>query len=394
MQNIVIDKPYEFVPPHRGRWWPWLLQRGLRRRLRRKYGIMTVECQGAEKLRASQAQGHAILLAPNHCRPCDPEVVQELSRQLGVFPYIMASWHLFMQGWLQTFLLRRIGAFSIYREGMDRAALHMAVDLLVDGARPLLIFPEGVVTRTNDRLNPLQEGVAFIARAAAKKRAMATTPGQVVIHPLALRYRFGGDVRQSVEPVLTEIEHRLTWRPQTNLALEDRIAKVGQALLALKEIEYLNQPQGGAVGERLEHLIDALLVPLEKEWLNEARQAHVVARVKQLRAAVLPDMVQGDLSEAERARRWTQFADMYLAQQLSCYPPDYVASRPTPERILETVERFEEDITDQCRTNSPMWVTATIGDAIIVSPARERSGDDPVLPEIERQLQQLLGINQ
>ena len=26
MQNIIIDKPYEFVPPYRGNWWPWFLQ--------------------------------------------------------------------------------------------------------------------------------------------------------------------------------------------------------------------------------------------------------------------------------------------------------------------------------------------------------------------------------
>ena len=390
MQNIVIDKPYAFVPPHRGRWWPWLLQRLVRRRLRRQYGIVAVECRGADKLRASQAAGHAIVLAPNHCRPCDPEVVQEASRQLGILPFILASWHLFMQGRLQAFLLRRLGAFSIYREGMDRAALTMAIDLLEEGARPLLVFPEGVITRTNDRLNPLLEGVAFVARAAAKKRAKTTTPGQVVVHPVALRYRFGGDVRQCVEPVLTEIENRLSWRPQKHLSLEDRIAKVGQALLALKEIEYLGQPQEGAVGARLQRLIDTLLVPLEREWLKGERDAHVVARVKKLRAAVLPDMIQGDLAEAERDRRWRQLADMYLAQQLSCYPPDYVASHPTPERILETVERFEEDLTDQCRIYAPMRVTATIGDAIVVSPARQRGGEDPVLLEIERQLQQML----
>ena len=50
MQNIVFDKPYEFVPPHRGRWWPWLLQRILPRRLRMKYGIASVECRNVEKL--------------------------------------------------------------------------------------------------------------------------------------------------------------------------------------------------------------------------------------------------------------------------------------------------------------------------------------------------------
>jgi 1-acyl-sn-glycerol-3-phosphate acyltransferase len=393
MQNVVIDKPYEFAAPHRGRWWPWLLQRVLRVRLRRTYGIASVECHGIDKLRASQSAGHGILLTPNHCRPCDPEVIHEMSRQAGLLPFLMASWHLFMQSRLQTFLLRSIGVFSIYREGMDRAALNTAVEILEQGSRQLVIFPEGVVTRTNDRLNPLLEGTSFIARAAAKKRAKTTPAGQVVVHPVALRYRYGGDVRQTVEPVLTEIERRLSWRPQKHLSLEDRIAKLGQALLALKEIEYLGQAQAGTVGERLQRLIDALLVPLEKEWLKGQRDAHVVSRVKKLRTAVLPDMVQGDLPEAERARRWTQRADMYVTQQMSFYPPDYLAAQPTPERLLETVERFEEDLTDQSRAHAPMHVNVTIGDAIVVSPERERGGEDPLLAEVERQLQAMLGIS-
>jgi hypothetical protein len=60
MQNIVIDKTYVFVPPHRGRWWAWLLQRMVRRRLRRTYGVEAVECHGTEKIRASLAAGHGI----------------------------------------------------------------------------------------------------------------------------------------------------------------------------------------------------------------------------------------------------------------------------------------------------------------------------------------------
>ena len=80
MHNVVIDKPYEFVPPHRGRWWPWLLQRSLRWRLRREYGLVRVECRGGERLRASLRAGDGVLIAPNHCRPCDPEVVHECAK--------------------------------------------------------------------------------------------------------------------------------------------------------------------------------------------------------------------------------------------------------------------------------------------------------------------------
>jgi 1-acyl-sn-glycerol-3-phosphate acyltransferase len=392
MHNVVIDKPYVFVPPHRGRWWPWFLRRFVPRRLRRKFGIVAVECQGVEKLLASHSAGHGIVLAPNHCRPCDPEVINEMCRQTGLLPYFVASWHLFMQSRLQTFMLRRLGAFSIYREGMDRAALNMGIEILEQSSRPLVIFPEGIISRTNDLLNPLHEGVSFIARSAARKRAKATVPGQVVIHPVAMRYRFDGDVRQAVEPVLSEIESRLSWRPHTHLSIEDRIGKVGLALLALKEIEYLHQPQSGTTAERVQRLIDHLLGPVETEWLKGERPSHVADRVRKLRIAMLPDMVKDELPEAERARRWAQFADLYLAQQLSCFPPDYVAAAPTPERMLETVERFEEGLTDECRAHLPMRVHVTVGDAIVAGTERERGGEDPVVAEMERQLQQMLGI--
>ena len=392
MHNVVIDKPYVFVPPHRGRWWPWFLQRFVPRHLRRKFGIVAVECQGMEKLLASHSAGHGIVLAPNHTRPCDAQVINELCRQTGLLPYFVASWHLFMQSRLQTFMLRRLGAFSIYREGMDRHALNMGIEILEQSSRPLVIFPEGIISRTNDRLNPLHEGVSFIARSAAKKRAKASVPGQIVIHPVAMRYRFDGDVRQAVEPVLTEIETRLSWRPQTHLTIEDRILKVGLSLLALKEIEYLKAPQSGTIAERVQRLIDHLLGPIEAEWLRGERPSHVAQRVRKIRTAMLPDMIKDELPESERARRWAQLADCYLAQQLSCFPPDYVAAAPTPERMLETVERFEEGLTDECRAHAPMRVQVMVGDAIVASTERERFGEDPVVAEIERQLQQMLGI--
>jgi hypothetical protein len=105
MHPVVVDKPYSFVPPYLGTWWPRFLQLFLRRRLRRGFGVVDIKCRGLERLRESLSAGHGVLLTPNHCRPCDPEVVCELCRQAGTAPLIMASWHLFMQGPLKAFLL-------------------------------------------------------------------------------------------------------------------------------------------------------------------------------------------------------------------------------------------------------------------------------------------------
>ena len=392
MQPVVFEDPYEFVPPHRGRIWPRILQQFLPRRLRREYGIERVECPGAEHLRHSLDAGHGVLLAPNHCRPADPMVVCELCRQIGTLPFLMASWHLFKVNAFQRFLLRRAGAFSVYREGMDRQALSTAVEILTSAERPLVVFPEGVVTRTNDRLVSMMEGVSFMARSAAKKREAEQ---QVVVHPIAIRYHFHGDLEASAHQALDDIETRLSWRPKRQGSLPDRIFRVGQALLWLKEIEYLGEPQTGSLEARLARLIDQILGPIEQEWLGKTyHDRDAVSRVKQLRTAILRDMIDGKVSEAERARRWDQLAAMYIAQQMGHYPPHYIRSNPTPERILETVERFEEDLTDVCRIYRPMSATVHVGEAIPVSTQRVRGGDDPVMSELERQMHAMLEIPQ
>ena len=228
----------------------------------KSYGIVKVSCRGTELLRASLAAGHGVMLAPNHCRPCDPMVIGILAGEAGCLLNIMASWHLFKQGRLQSWLLSRTGASaSTGRAWTAKRSLRDADP--VEARRPLVIFPEGAISRHNDRLNYLMEGTAFIARTAAKKRAAASPPGRVVVHPVALRYALEDELEPAVTPVLEAIERRMAWRPQHGLPLVERVLKVGSAMLALKEIEYLGAPQEGAIGERVARLVDRLLVPLE-----------------------------------------------------------------------------------------------------------------------------------
>ena len=389
MQRIVIDKPYEFVPPVRSPFWPWLLKNFLPHWLDKYYGITSIEYRGLEHYEASLRAGHGILIAPNHCRPSDPLVVGMLVKRVGRPLYLMASWHLFMQSRLQYWLLRLGGAFSVYREGLDRTAINTAIDALVEGHRPLVIFPEGAVNRANDRQEPLLEGTALIARRAAKKRSKEGS-GKVVLHPVALKYVFGGNLEKAVGGVLDDIERRLSWQPQTHLPMLERIRKVGHGLLTLKELEYFDHGYTGDFAPRIQRLVDHLLVPLEDEWVRGNHDGGAIVRVKRLRSAIVPDLASGELSEAERARRWRQLADCYLAQSLSMYPPDYLRTYPSPERILETVERFEEDLTDEARVHRPLHVIVQVDEAIEVTPDRPRGGTDPLMEQLERRLKAML----
>jgi len=404
MQDIVIAKPYRFVPPHPGLFWTYPLRWWLPGKVRRAWGVEWPTFRGLERLRASLKAGHGILLAGNHSRPCDPLVMGHLCIEVGQASYTMASWHLFMQGRVQRWLMRRAGVFSIYREGVDREAIKTATQILVRADRPLVLFPEGIVSRSNDRLGELMDGTAFIARAAAKariragsvsdgRRAVAHASGsdKVVVHPVFIRYSFGGDLRKAVEPVLTMIEKRIGWRPQSDLKLLERVVKLGEGLLASKEVEYFGHAQPGPLRERVPRLIERVLGPLEEEYLGGRTDPVTMERVKKLRQAIVPALIPGDLSAAETARRWRHLADCYFAQQLACYPIDYLAEKATVERILETVERYEEDLTDVARIHRPLRVSMSVGEAIEVSPERQRGGDgDPLTGQIRDQLNRML----
>lgn len=392
MQNIIVEKPYEFIPPYRGTFWPFFF-RTIRIHdyyLRKSEGVVDYEIRNLDRLRKSLASGHGILITPNHPRTADPLAIGWLTVEAPCHFYVMASWHLFQGSRLYSWIIQALGGFSVNREGVDRQAINTAIELLAEAKRPLVIFPEGATSRTADHLQALLDGVAFIARAAAKKRSKQSPPGKVVIHPIAVKYLFQGNIQQVCDDVLTEIEHRLTWQPQRNLKLLDRILKVGSALLSLKEIEYFGEPQSGKITDRLTRLMNRLLGPLEQEWLGREQAGAVVPRVRNLRTKILPDMVAGRCSPEERKRRWQHLADIYLAQQLSSYPPGYLV-HPSVDRVLEIIEKFEEDITDKARLHGKLKVILNVGEAIEVSHERDRTAPiDPLMTQIQASLQSMI----
>ena len=393
MQDIVIEKPYKFVPPHRGNLWPTMIQRWrlIDRWLRKSHGVTSNVSLGVDKLRASLAAGHGIMLTPNHPRPSDPIVMGFPVREANTHVYAMASWHLYHQNSFSAFAIPKMGGFSVNREGIDRKSLNLAIEILETAERPLILFPEGATTRLNDRLLDFLDGVAFIARTSARRRAKRVASGKVVVHPVAIKYYFQGDLPAAIEPVLSDIERRLTWKVDTTHSLVERIGCIGNALLSLKELEYLGAAQSGSISNRCEKLIDVLLSPIEADWLGGQREQGVVQRVKLLRLVIVPEMTGNDIPRAERARRWSQLADIYLAQQLSCYPQGYLEPPTSIDRILETVERLEEDLTDEVTLNPPMKVVVQIGDPIEVEPKRDRTAEtDPLLTRIRNDIQSML----
>ncbi|MDA7879869.1 1-acyl-sn-glycerol-3-phosphate acyltransferase [Mariniblastus sp.] len=390
MHEILVEKPYKFTPPITWHWPQRLLTRfgQFQRLIRDEHGIIDHECRHVDRLRASVDAGHGIMLTPNHPRTTDPVAMYFLCREAPISMYTMASWHLFNQSAFKTFMVRLMGAFSVNREGLDRAAVDYAVNVLVEAKRPLLIFPAGATSRTNDRLMALMEGPGFIARTAAKKRAK--TGQKVVVHPIAIKYLYQGDIEKTGNEVLTDLERKLTWTPDPTVPLMERIIKLGNAVLTLKELEFNVQSMlGKTLRERQNNMVDHLMFPLEKEWLGatEPMTGGIQSRVKNLRMKIFPEMSRDEIDQTEKDRRWQQLSQTYLAQQIDCYPENYIVDLPSVDRLIDTLEKFEEDLIGQCRIHGKTKVILDVGEAIEVSPKRERGAkSDPLMAAIREQL--------
>ena len=393
MQDLIIEKPYRFVRPARNSLVLWMTCTFnlFHHWLRKVEGVYEFEVRNSQKLKDSIAAGHGIVVSGNHCRNADPLAVGEVAKAANCYMYSMASWHLFNQGRFMAWALKNLGAFSINREGLDRTALDYAINVLVQAKRPLVIFPEGSVSRSNDYLHPFLDGTGFIARTAARRRRKTDPHSKVVIHPVIFRYHFIGDFQACTEHTLGLLEKHLKTTSDPALPLLDRIQHVSTALLGERESVYLGQVQNGSYYDRIEHLAEHILEIQEIKWKGAVQSGSWIPRVKALRPLIVPDLANGLLDEQESNIRRQDLFDLNFVQQLSYYPPDYLSpsdGRLTRERILEMLERLEEDLTDQVTMPRRFKLILDILDPIEVPAEKGPRGGvtDPLMEQVRSRM--------
>lgn len=403
--TVVFERPYEFVPPIRSTLWPWLIQRLhlYDRYLRKREGVVDYELRDIHHLQDSIDAGHGILLAPNHCRYADPLIMGWPARELGIHVYAMASWHLFNENVLVSLAIRCMGGFSIFREGNDRQSLETAIGILVDGKRPLVIFPEGTTNRTNDKLKSLLDGVGFIARTAARRRAKAfakadndrsndPNSGKVVVHPIAIKYLSVNKIDDWATQQLTQFERHFGWQQMPKRDIRQRTVQLGEALLGLKETQYFGATRAGDPASRREALTQHILASTEKEMGIETVDEEIRERVRQIRSTA-SDRYFENHSETEIAlqlHRHVAAAD--LAQEFASYPDSYLdADEVTDTRIVETIQRMQETVYGKSDHSIPLKAVIRFAPAIQVETKRPPKGQrDPLMQTIDDQLNTMI----
>lgn len=345
-------QPFE-TPP---RWWPSRLSptfvdrftRWRRRDLRRQ-GIESIDVAGAEIVSGAIQAGCGVLLACNHSYHYDSYVMIEAGRRAGWYPQILTAWQVFMMYRpFGRWVLQKHGCFSINREGNDTQAVRHALSILTAGPHPLLIYPEGDIYHSNDRVMPFREGAAGIALMARNKQARP-----IVAIPCAMKCFYTRSPEDDLHRMMDRLEERIGWRPARQRTLLDRIYRFGNGFLALKEVEYLGEARPGTIRERLAFLANAILTRIREHHQLPPRGKDLTERIRFLRIHLIRQMEQlraadGNQSapacREEQARLEIDMQDLFFVTQLSSYHGDYSAEDPTMERMAEAIDKFEEDV--------------------------------------------------
>jgi hypothetical protein len=355
--------------------------------LRRQEQVDDVRIEGLEHLQSVLAAGQGVLITPNHYCFTDPYILAAAADRAGRPFYYMTAWQAIgLHGPARRLVMRWHGAFSIDRDGPDMQAFKQAVEILQKRPHPLVIFPEGEMYRTSDRVFPFREGTAAIALAAAKRAER-----QIVCLPCALRYEYLSDPTPEVVKAIARIEQRLLLRsPPADANLARRVLRAAESALSLKETEYLGQTQSGTAHDRARKLAEAVLAPIEQRSGVTKPDSDLLARVRIARQRTLAAMEKLEPTDPDRSRWQTDLDDLFLVEQLSCYPTDYDIEHPALWRLAETIDKLEEDILGLtvAPPRGPRRAMLTIGEPIAVEPSAQDKSSLTAL--LESRVQSLL----
>lgn len=340
MNTQPYGTPWQRWEPRMSPWWVRVFAPLRRRTLYRQQRIKAIEVKGLEPLQQLLKDNTGVLITPNHSFHYDSYCLMEAADRAGRAFHFLTAWQVFaMSSRFERWSLQRHGCFSIDREGTDLQAFKQAMEILQSGPHPLVVFPEGDIYHTNDRLTPFRDGAAAIALGAARRAER-----RIVCVPCALKCWYAQDPMASLLALMEKLEQSVHWRPRPDLPLTERIHRFADGLLVLKELEYLGTAQRGALPARTRALSDTILGRLEKQHGVTAPAESIPERVKEVRRRIIKLQDSSDLTDTTRTQLRNEMDDLFFVIQLYSYPGDYVAEKATTERLAETLDKFEEDV--------------------------------------------------
>lgn len=363
---------------------------------------LVVDPQDLARLRP--LKGDRVVWFANHPTFGEPVLMYNLSSKLGKPFYYMAAYELF-QGAMGHFF-QGLGVYSIRRGLVDRASLKQTIDLLQEPGCHLVIFPEGRCSFQSDRLMDFQPGGVQLAFQALSKLAKHNQGQPVDLYaiPVSIYYRYEDDLQAVVEETLVELEDRLALQPlsrEEDCQIHDchyrRLRRIAAAVFAQIEAEYDLQvgdlpalepeqrwtPRIAALRQLiLERCERQLGLVVNTNQPSRDRAYRIQAAVKEIEQA------QGSNADAQNLALLRRSVERLL--NLDTIYDGYIAEKPTPERFLDTLARFQRELfqIDQPRPKRNRKAHLKVGDPINFKDYWQAYGGDrnATVDQLNRQL--------
>ena len=349
------------------------------------------------------------LIVPNHAASADPAVVFLLSKRLSQPFYYMAAREIFDKGkfgGIRSFVLQRLGAYSIVRGTVDRNAFRTTRQVLCEGKWPLVIFGEGEISRQNDTVMRFERGAVQLCFWAADDMKKADIDKPLYVVPLGIKYRYTQDMWNVIDTALTELERNiLPSASRTPAERYQRLRRIGIAVLKTLADEYQFKVEPTAsLNEQIQGLKEQILSHAEK-IMGIHSDNDVLTRVRALRNLVDAEVYRdvGEMTEYERKiheeqlQKFQQFyPDLNRLINFIAITDGYVAAEHSPERYLEVIFRLEKEVFGAAKMRGPRVASIRAGKPINLLESydtyktQKKETVEKVTVELETEVQNLI----
>jgi hypothetical protein len=351
-----------FYPPKLNRAVTALVKIAVGRDIRRKLKVsdVSVSPEALEQLR--RLRGKRCLVTPSHSGGFEPHIIMHLSKLLGDDFHYLAAMELFARSRVHRWVLQRAGVYSVIRGAVDRPSFATTRQILSEGKRWLVIFPEGEAVGQNSIVIPFQAGVFQLAFKAYEDAAEAEKDPSLYCLPVAIRYLYLQDMHGEIDASLDRLEAKVAISAGSQRGSRyDRLRGVAEAVLAANErVHYVRSDGQSSMNERIQNLKDRVLAPLEVQLgvipvagqppLDRVRAVlNAVDRIGEQEPSASEYEQQLVMEQQQAARDF--YHDLERALRFVAIYDGYVAESMNVERLMDVLGLLEFEVFKR----RPIW---------------------------------------
>jgi 1-acyl-sn-glycerol-3-phosphate acyltransferase len=317
-----------------------------------------------------------------------------LSKLTGEIYNFVAAVEVFEQAPINRWLMPRLGVYSIIRGAVDRPSFATTRQLLAEGRRPLVIFPEGHAILQNSTLAPFQEGVIQLAFKAFEDARAADPDANLYCIPVAIKYSYLKDMHQEIDESLKKLETALAIEklvvvakgPAANPSIVEqgqgeqafspyaRLRRIAEAVLVANEkVQGVKPDPASSMDDRIQNLKSFVTAKYERQLgITPNERQSLLDRIRAL-FVVVDRIIHDDPPMSEYEQRLAQerqlmartlYDDLWRLLQFVAIYDGYVRESMTVERFMDVLGLLELEVFQTRRVWGPRKAIIKIGQLI------------------------------